>query len=94
MTDREKEYREKVRKECWSAESNFQGIDYLMRMENDWKVAERENDYSFESCPNNFDCLEDFVGLCERDGVDNDSMNYYEKVEQCENCWKLALRGE
>ena len=91
MTEREKEMRTKVRLECWGKECNFQGIDYLMKMENDWRVAQKEGDYSFDSCPSSFDCLGDFVGLCE---LNDEKLSYKDSVEQCKECWKKALRGE
>ncbi len=94
MTDRERDMRQKVRLECWGFQTNFQGIDVLMRMENDWRVAQKEDDYSFESCPTNFDCLDGFVGLCERVTEDIEPKSFKEKVNQCTECWKLALRGE
>lgn len=90
----EQEMRKKISLECLNYKTNFQGIDFLMKMENDWHIAQKEDNYNFESCPNNFNCLENFVGLCEKEDADNDSKNYQEKVEQCQNCWKKALRGE
>ena len=93
MTDRERDMRQKISLECFGYETNFQGIDYLMKMENDWRVAQKEDDYNFDSCPTNFDCMGDFVGLCEREDS-KEHLNYADSVKQCENCWKFALRGE
>lgn len=90
MTDREKDLRSKIRLECREVECNFEGIDYLIKMENDWRVCQKEDDYSFNSCPNSFKCLEDYVGLCETD----DKEFTGNTLEQCERCWKKALRGE
>jgi hypothetical protein len=56
-------------------------------MENDWRVAQKEGDYSFDNCPSTFNCLEDFLGLCE------ERMSDY-SPEQCKECWEKALRGE
>ena len=87
MVDRERDLRYKIRLECFGYQTNFQGIDYLMRMEHDWRIAQKEDDYSFESCPNSFNCLEDYNGLCEE-------LDVGYSAEQCERCWKKALRGE
>ncbi len=87
MSEREKELRRKIGIECWSFKSNFSGIDILMKMENDWRVAKKENDYSFENCPSTFDCLCNFVGLCDKDDAE-----YGEEL--CKSCWKKALTSE
>ena len=87
MSNREKELRRKIEEECWGFKSNFSGIDTLMKMENDWHVAQKENDYSFDNCPATYNCLEKFVGLCD------ENMTGY-SPEQCKECWKKALRGE
>lgn len=87
MTDRERNLRRKIELECWSFESNFGGIDTLIKLENDWRVAQKEDDYSFECCPSFFDCMGDYLGLCD------ENMTEY-SAEQCKECWKRALRGE
>ena len=87
MTNREKKLRRKIELECWSFESNFSGMDILMKMENDWHVAQKEGNYSFDNCPSTFKCLEDYLGLCE------ERMSEY-SPEQCKECWEKALRGE
>ena len=87
MIIREKELRRKIEEECWSFESNFSGMDILMKMENDWRVSQKEDDYSFENCPSSFKCLEKYMGLCD------ERMSEY-SLEQCKECWKRALRGE
>ena len=56
-------------------------------MENDWHVAQKEGNYSFDNCPSTFKCLEDYLGLCE------ERMSEY-SPEQCKECWEKALRGE
>lgn len=86
MTDTEKILRNKIAMECWSFEGNFSQMDIFEKMKNDWHVARKNGDYSFENCPSSYDCLSDFVGLCEgNDGPYN--------PEQCKKCWKKALSG-
>lgn len=85
MNEREKNIRFKIREECWEYEDNFSGMDVLIRLQNDWKVAQEKDNYKFENCPSYYKCLENFVGLCE-------STDSEYSAEQCERCWMKALK--
>ena len=45
---REKELRDQIKKECLNYKTNFFGIGTLMRLEHNYYIAQRDNDYSFE----------------------------------------------
>ena len=84
----EKELRKMIQIEAENYETNFRGYDILMKYENDYYVAGRENDYSFEICPSSYECLEKLgvTDLCETDsGIKN-------IVEECKECLKKALK--
>ncbi len=84
----EKELRRMVQMEAQSYETNFRGIDILMKYEDDYHTAGRENDYSFSNCPSTYDCLDKLgvIDLCSTNsGIKN-------TVEECKECWKQALQ--
>lgn len=85
---REKELRDQIKQECLNYKTNFFGIGTLMRLEHNYYVAQRDNDYSFEGCPTEYDCLEYTSELC-----DTEKGGFNPTIEDCKRCWRYALNG-
>ena len=77
MTDTEKILRNKIAMECWSFEGNFSQMDIFEKMKNDWHVARKNGDYSFENCPSSYDCLEVMIFEV------NSNKNYINNIIRC-----------
>lgn len=71
MTDRENLLREKIATECSKKGNKW---DYFIA------CSER---YDFDKCPDDFDCLKDYMFSAICDEISNDHV--------CEECWKYFL---
>lgn len=74
--------------EAANYKANFQSIETLIKYEEDYRVAGKECDYSFNFCPGSYECMDKFgvSDLCSIEGDVDDT------VEQCKRCWKQAFK--
>lgn len=73
MTDREKEIRTKIAAECLCKGNKS---DYLVAC---------SDEYNFTSCPDDFDCLKDYIFSAICDEIST--------CHPCKECWKYFLEG-
>lgn len=86
MTNKERECREAIMRECLQERGSFQDIGMLIQYEDDYYAA-RDGRYDFSRCPQSFNVFEhcNIVELC---CTQND---YESTVAKCEACWKAAF---
>lgn len=82
----EKDIREILKKECLAYRTNFNGLDTLIKMRDNYCMSDYEDRYDFTGCPQFYNVFEDAPELCEEEHRPMDL------IEECEECWKLAFK--
>lgn len=63
-------------------------IEHMEQAIENKRLIEQERYSELNGCPSNFG-LEDHIGLCEIEEIDNYTEE--QKADMCERCWKQAL---